>query len=114
MNTVPLIRVCAIVLALVPAAFGATRNITTYGANGSDGSDDTTAVQQAVTAAANEYGAVYVPAGTYYISDAITNSSQNGLTIYGDGDSSVVRLIHWNSDFSCGSPPTTNSALKIL
>ena len=37
-------------------------------------------------------------------------------TIHADlaGAAAVVRLIHWNSDLSCGCPPTNQSALKIL
>ena len=44
----------------------ATYSVTNYGANGSDNRDDTTALQNAIDAASENGGKVYVPNGTYY------------------------------------------------
>jgi hypothetical protein len=86
---------CSLVLATSPAAFAAIHNVTSspYNANGSDMTDDTTAIQDAIDDAAATNGTVYIPAGTYRISSTLTNTSyQNGFTIKGDGASSILLL----------------------
>ncbi|QGQ98379.1 PKD domain-containing protein [Paenibacillus psychroresistens] len=75
----------------VPVADAATVNVTIYGANGADGNDDTTAIQNAVNAAASGDN-VYLPAGTYYISSAITLKSNIKLS----GASKTTAIIKFN------------------
>ncbi len=51
-------------------------NVKNYGATGSGATDDTTAIQNCITAAANTpYSTVYFPAGTYLVSNALTPPS---------------------------------------
>ncbi|HEY3377418.1 MAG TPA: LamG-like jellyroll fold domain-containing protein, partial [Armatimonadota bacterium] len=51
-------------------------NVTAYGATGGDTTDDTTAIQHALNAAAASTGStVYFPSGTYYISARLTPPS---------------------------------------
>jgi hypothetical protein len=89
-----IIKLISGVVISASCALAATYNVTSspYNANGADGADDTSAFQSALTAAAANRGTLYIPAGTYYISSQLTNPSQKGLTIRGDGDSSVVVL----------------------
>ena len=55
-----------------------------YGATGNGTTDDTTAIQAAITAAHNAGGGVvYLPAGTYKLSSALTIGT--GVTLAGDG-----------------------------
>lgn len=58
-------------------------NIYDYGATG-NGSDATTAIQNAVAAASNG-DTIYLPAGTYVVSSTIVISNVRGLRIVGDG-----------------------------
>lgn len=61
-----------------------TVSVKQYGAKGDGVTDDTSAVTKAV----NSGHAVYVPKGHYIITSAITNTI--GLTMYGDGDESII------------------------
>lgn len=54
-------------------------NVKTYGATGDGTTDDTSAIQAAIDAAADGGGVVYLPAGTYSISAALTISSDVAL-----------------------------------
>ena len=62
------------------------RNVKNYGATGNGTTDDTGAIQAALTAAAG--GALYLPAGQYLISNTLLISSTTLL--YGDGPGSVL------------------------
>jgi len=64
---------------------GDVANVQLYGALG-NGSDATTAFQNAIASGKT----VYIPQGRYLISSALT--LQDGQTIYGDGDNSVVSV----------------------
>jgi hypothetical protein len=59
-------------------------NVQDYGAVPNDGLDDTTAFRNAVTALAGTYGRIYVPRGTYNISDTITVATDR-VHFEGDG-----------------------------
>jgi len=81
-------------------------NVQQYGAVGDGVTDDTAAIQAAVTASAGR--TVFVPAGTYLISQTIVLLSD--VTLIGDGVGSVIRLangsnVHMfqNSNYSSGS-----------
>ncbi|RTE08371.1 glycosyl hydrolase family 28-related protein [Paenibacillus whitsoniae] len=62
---------------------GSWLSITDYGATGTDTSDDYTAITNTITAANSGNKKVWIPAGTYYISDQITVPA--GITIAGAG-----------------------------
>lgn len=63
-------------------------NVQTFGALGNGSHDDTTAIQAAINALPTQGGTVYLPAGTYVITDAI--NLRNALRILGDGNSATV------------------------
>jgi hypothetical protein len=62
-------------------------NVKDFGAVGDGVADDTAAIQAAINAG---YGkAVYIPAGTYFVTSTINISGSN-ITIYGDGYNSII------------------------
>src|SRR5437899_943452 len=65
-------------------------NVRDIGAVGDGIRDDTLAFKQAFTEAASNSKAVYIPAGTYIISDQITASPASSFTVYGDGTQSTT------------------------
>lgn len=64
-----------------------------YGADPTGTNDSTSAIQNAVTAAASSGQPVYIPAGTYKITSAL-NWKVNGLTVRGDGAQSTKIVQH--------------------
>jgi hypothetical protein len=59
---------------------------TDFGAKGDGVTDDTAALQAGLNAAITQVRPLYIPAGTYKLSSALTEAgSVTGLTIYGDG-----------------------------
>jgi hypothetical protein len=78
---------------VVLTAAGATPdwiNVTAapYGADPTGASDSTAAIQSAIAAAPAASGVVYLPAGSYRISSALT--LHGNLTVIGDGDGQTV------------------------
>ena len=67
---------------------GAPVNVKDYGAVGDGTTDDTTAMQAAITAVATTGQGLYVPAGTYKITSALTSTGH--LNMFGDGDKSII------------------------
>lgn len=63
-------------------------NVKDFGAKGDGITDDTTAIQSAITQAETIGGTVYVPAGSYLVSTLTI--SKGGVTLLGDGFSSVI------------------------
>ncbi|MFD0672790.1 fibronectin type III domain-containing protein [Cohnella sp. GCM10027633] len=74
----------------LPAASAATVNVTSYGANGGDSTDDTTAINNAITAAAAG-DTVYFPSGTYLISGSLIAKSSVKLI----GQSKTTSIIKY-------------------
>ena len=70
-------------------------DVRSFGAKGDGVTDDTAAIQAAIDAAiaSNLGDAVFMPAGTYLISDTLTIASVHGLRFTGCGTASVLR---WN------------------
>ena len=63
-------------------------NVRDYGATGDGSTNDTAAINSAITAAAVNGGTVYLPAGTYHCTGNINVAS--GICLYGDGYGSVI------------------------
>ncbi|WP_233566620.1 fibronectin type III domain-containing protein [Cohnella endophytica] len=92
MKVLSLFCALSVILPVIPAttAFAATINVTAFGANGSDTTDDLTAIQNAVNSAAVG-DTVLLPAGTYYLSANVNGKS--GVKIAGAGrDSTTVKM----------------------
>ncbi len=74
----------------LPAYFGDIFNVKDFGATGDGATDDTAAIQAAVTAlnSAHAGGIVFVPAGNYIVSSAIT--VPNAVILMGTGSASYL------------------------
>jgi hypothetical protein len=77
---------------------GAPVNVKDYGAVGDGSTNDAAAIQAAITAVATTGQGVYIPAGTYKISSALTTTGH--LNMFGDGDKSIL-------DFSAATIATS-------
>jgi hypothetical protein len=66
-----------------------------FGATGDGTTDDTGAIQAAITAVTASNGSVYVPTGTYNITSLTITSS---ITLYGDGVGSILRTTSATGD----------------
>lgn len=66
-------------------------NVKDFGAVGDGVTNDTVAVQAAITAAGVAGGAVYVPPGTFFV-DSLTMTSLTNVTLRGDGTMSTLKL----------------------
>lgn len=90
----------AATIASAPAASATTStgldwlNVMDYGATGNGTTDDTSAINSALTAAAKAGGVVYFPAGTYLISSALVGAS--GVRLTGD-HRSVSQIVSTSS-----------------
>lgn len=73
-----------------------------YGAKGDGVTDDTSAINSAISAAATNGGSIYFPVGTF-MTTGILISSQNNLHIKGAGNASIIKLLANN----------TNDVLKL-
>lgn len=82
-----------------------------YGATPDDSSDDTAALQKAISENVGTGRVLFFPAGTYIVSDTLTAKTVKGvwearLTLQGQGrDKVVLRLADGSPGFS-GSPPS--------
>lgn len=85
-------------------------NVMTYGATGNGSTDDTTAIQDAVNAAAVNGGVVYFPIGQYKISSSIILAS----SVYLLGSNSLVGLTPANSALGSTIVPTAGFDAFLL
>jgi len=85
-------------------------NVTSYGANGSDSSDDTIAIQNALNdlGTTGHSNTLYIPAGTYRISSTLTMSSREGVAIVGQDPANTI--IKWVG----ASAPATFGAMMAV
>lgn len=67
---------------------GASVNVKDYGAVGDGSTDDTTAIQAAITAVATTGQGLYISAGTYKITAVLTSAGH--LNMFGDGEESIL------------------------
>lgn len=72
-------------------------NVKDYGATGDGFTNDTTAIQNAITAATTSGGTVFFPPGTY-ITTGITITGKNDFTIAGSGPASIVKITANNTN----------------
>ena len=79
-------------MALTKASYsmitGAPVNVKDYGAVGDGSTDDTTAMQAAITAVATTGQGLYIPVGTYKITSVLTSAGD--LNMFGEGEKSVL------------------------
>lgn len=77
-------------------------DVESYGAVGDNSTNDTVAIQAAITAAAVEGGTVYFPPGTYIITSALT--IYTGVSLLGAGsEASVIRQTTTTADAIYGN-----------
>jgi hypothetical protein len=76
----------------VIASGGSYINVTDYGATGDGTTDDTTAIQAAITALSTGGGTIYFPKGTYRTTATI-NVENIGITLLGDGTGGIVTSV---------------------
>ncbi len=72
-----------------------TLDVADFGAHGDASHDDTAAIQAALDKAGDDDSSVFLPSGTYRVSRSGSNYAlriPSGVTLYGAGDSSVIRL----------------------
>jgi hypothetical protein len=116
-----------------PATSSNALNVVAYGATGNGSTDDTAAIQNAITAAEANLSSgaapasVYMPAGQYLVSHALSVTA--GITIFGDGKQASVLLPQgaidcidvscaapinfYNFGINYGSSPVSNVAISI-
>ena len=71
----------------LPAAPNPGVNVKTFGATGNGTTDDTAAIQNAISFAASSHQAVFFPAGTYLHNNFIT---ANGVSLIGSGGATTL------------------------
>lgn len=77
-------------LTSVPSINGQPANVTDFGAVGNGITDDTTAINNALTAVSlNNGGSLYFPSGTYMVSSIIQVPSN--IKIFGDGAATIIK-----------------------
>lgn len=73
----------------MPARIADIFNVLDYGATGNGSTDDTAAINAAVTAASNN-GTIFFPKGTYKVTSAILIATGSSLQFIGEGNGSTV------------------------
>jgi hypothetical protein len=83
----------------IATALGAI-DVRTYGAKGDGVTDDTVALQTAITAALARNATVFIPAGTYNVSNTLTaNDNTKSIRIIGAGrHTTIIRTSHATAD----------------
>ena len=88
-------------------------NVKDYGATGNGATDDTTAIQAALTAANGTGGVVYLPAGTYMTTGISLNGIQY-VTLQGAGArASTIKLMN-NTNLSTGTINATTQGNYVV
>lgn len=72
-------------------------NVKDYGATGNGSTDDTTAINAAITAAVANGGTVFLPPGTY-MTTGITIDGKDDFTIAGSGPASIIKIVANNTN----------------
>lgn len=94
---------------------GQVFNVKAYGAKGDGTTDDTTAISNAMTAAATVAGQVLFPNGIFKTTGDFDLSGKDGITIRGSGiHSTTIDLAHASNDlFKFGSGATPANLLDV-
>lgn len=74
------------------APIGSNFNVKDFGAKGDGTTDDTAAIQNAITTAGVSGGVVFFPPGTYKVTTGLTTTSLNNITLRGSGKSSTLNF----------------------
>jgi hypothetical protein len=69
---------------------GDTINIKTLGCKSDNTDDCSNTINNLITYAVNNKKSIYIPSGMYSIESSLNVDCERGLTIYGDGDSSIL------------------------
>lgn len=72
-------------------------NVKDYSATGDGSTNDTTAIQNTISAAAASGGTVFFPPGTY-MTTGLTIASKNNFTILGSGAASILKIVASNTN----------------
>jgi hypothetical protein len=91
---------------------GAPANVKDYGAVGDGSTDDTAAMQAAITAVATTGQGLYVPAGTYNITAVL--SSAGHLNMFGEGEKSVLDFSGLTSSSSGITVTGTATEIQVV
>lgn len=95
------------------ATDAAVFNVKTYGALGNGNADDTTAIQNALNAAAGN-GVLYFPAGIYNVTQTLQTSA-GSVTIQGEGNNlSTVRLVASDTTLFDLRAPTRTDTISMI
>lgn len=87
---------------------GSPVNVKDFGAVGDGSTDDTAAMQAAITAVATTGQGLYIPAGTYKITSAMTSTGH--LNMFGDGEKSIISF----SSATVGTGLTVSGSLTQI
>ncbi len=86
--------------------------VTLYGAVGDGSHDDTSAIQDAIDAASDAGGTVYLPPGEYLITASLSVTA-NGVRLIGSGIASRI-LVAFDTDDAISTTTTTNFEIAYL
>ena len=79
----------------VSAKLSETVSVKDFGAVGNGVANDTVAIQNAINAGISSGRSIYIPAGTYKVTSALTVNGPLGFKIYGDGTTSIIQATNF-------------------
>lgn len=91
---------------------GAPVNVKDYGVVGDGATDDTVAMQAAITAVATSGQGLYLPAGNYKITSVLTSAGH--LNMFGDGEKSVLDFSGITSSLSGITVTGTITEIEVV